>query len=800
MTRSEPQSEEPAPSIEELLEHAPFLERLARALEADEHGARDLLQETWLHALRRPPRHGANPRAWLARVLRRTHAHRRARGGRLPMQRPSDAPEPVEARREQIGEAERETIARAVEALDPRSCEVIRLRYFEGLPLVRIAERLGLPESTVDSRLRRALSRLRERLDRELGPRSWGLAPVALAPRGERRPGISSRGLANKARTAAGWSGARVALVTLAASGWMLTAWSGRSEAVELPITEPADASAVVVALPTGEARAAPAARSKVEPREPSAHVPADETAPTRLEVRVLDADGRPVADAVVGSGDAELGATDRTGHLTLELGPENAVDAPGMLSHGRVVLLASGCGARSDVHYVRPDARTVTLELPTNRRAVRGIVREPNGSPVTDARIELERPRPASADGAVIVSALRPTATSDAAGEFELEGVPAGVHAIRVTASGFVPYEVFSPADSSRDLVVTLARGCRVGGVVRDTEGVPVAAARVWSSTPESGRSPDPVRCDGDGRFELDGLEPGPMRLFAVDPARPDLWATESVRVPAGGRGGWDPELSASGACSVVVVDEAGLPQADWIVTVEGGDGSWQFPLLSDASGRIELPFVPEEAFALHARGPRNPFEHLPLVRRSVHVDQPGNEAIRLVVPSAEPRGRLTARLAGPNAGLVAELVVARVEGGLATTRPVDGRDGSIDLSGLPAGQWDVRASCPGHGSFALAGFELEDGALHDAGEVRVPPLAHVAFEPGSDEIDRLAVAHVVRGRAHETRRWYAVPQEPVELLAGEIELTFERAGRVYTERLRIEPGAELRTTLEAP
>lgn len=57
-------------SPEQLLAHADWVRALARALVADPAGADDLVQETWLAALDRPPAHAQDLRAWLGTVLR----------------------------------------------------------------------------------------------------------------------------------------------------------------------------------------------------------------------------------------------------------------------------------------------------------------------------------------------------------------------------------------------------------------------------------------------------------------------------------------------------------------------------------------------------------------------------------------------------------------------------------------------------------------------------------------------------------------------------------------------------------
>ena len=57
----------------------------------------------------------------------------------------------------------------AVTQLPPREREVVSLAYFDGLTYHQIADRLGLPEGTVKSRIRRALTRLAHLVARDFG-------------------------------------------------------------------------------------------------------------------------------------------------------------------------------------------------------------------------------------------------------------------------------------------------------------------------------------------------------------------------------------------------------------------------------------------------------------------------------------------------------------------------------------------------------------------------------------------------------------------------------------------------------
>jgi DNA-directed RNA polymerase specialized sigma24 family protein len=104
------------PSPEPLQRHAAFVRRLARELVGDAHGGEDVEQEAWLAALEHPPRHGANPRAWLAVVVRRLAARgRRAAGRRARREEAAARPERVEGPDEVA--ARRETLRRVTDAV-----------------------------------------------------------------------------------------------------------------------------------------------------------------------------------------------------------------------------------------------------------------------------------------------------------------------------------------------------------------------------------------------------------------------------------------------------------------------------------------------------------------------------------------------------------------------------------------------------------------------------------------------------------------------------------------------------------
>ncbi len=175
------------PTARALLEHTEFLRALARSLVRDAATADDVVQDTMVRALERPPRHRDNLRGWLGRVVRnlslgghRTAHRRRAR------EHAAARPDRIDPTADAAARAEvQSVVARAVRELDETDRTVIVLRFFDGLMPREIARRLDVPVSTVHTRLQRALARLRARLDRSHGRRAWtgALAPL-LIPKG----------------------------------------------------------------------------------------------------------------------------------------------------------------------------------------------------------------------------------------------------------------------------------------------------------------------------------------------------------------------------------------------------------------------------------------------------------------------------------------------------------------------------------------------------------------------------------------------------------------------------------------
>lgn len=177
----------PTPDVplgpEALLADLTWLRALARHLVRDPHHADDVAQRTIVAALETPPTPDVPRRPWLAHVAR-NFARQLLRSERRRAQHESlwtpcgeaSAPDTTVMRTDTVL-----AVVRAVHELEPLYRDVIVLRYLHDLETSEVALRLDVPVETVRTRLRRAIERLRARLDADHGGRRTTWA-VALAP------------------------------------------------------------------------------------------------------------------------------------------------------------------------------------------------------------------------------------------------------------------------------------------------------------------------------------------------------------------------------------------------------------------------------------------------------------------------------------------------------------------------------------------------------------------------------------------------------------------------------------------
>jgi len=154
--------------------------RVAHSLTRNHAEAEDLVQDTLLRAYRGITGFdGRHPRAWLLTILRNTHINRNRRRRPDLLRDPDSANDRLAAsasddRTDGFVDDDLDVeIVRALDALEDPFLRVVELVDIDGLSYAEAAELLDVPVGTVMSRLHRARSRIRDRLDRAgLAPRS----------------------------------------------------------------------------------------------------------------------------------------------------------------------------------------------------------------------------------------------------------------------------------------------------------------------------------------------------------------------------------------------------------------------------------------------------------------------------------------------------------------------------------------------------------------------------------------------------------------------------------------------------
>ncbi len=175
------QRESAVVSIDELLEHRGWVTELARSLVRDVHRAEDAIQNTWIAALRNPPRKSESGRAWLGTVVRNfVRLGYRADNRRTNREQRTAQPEVLRSDDDPVEQLETQSaVIAAIRKLPPSSRDAIVLRYLQGLTPTEISARTGESYEAVKTQLRRGRDQLRQSLDQQYGDtQSW--LPVLL--------------------------------------------------------------------------------------------------------------------------------------------------------------------------------------------------------------------------------------------------------------------------------------------------------------------------------------------------------------------------------------------------------------------------------------------------------------------------------------------------------------------------------------------------------------------------------------------------------------------------------------------
>jgi len=729
-------SAQPIPS-DLLLAHSGFLRDLARGVLMDEAAAEDVVQETWIVALERPPGTRAALRGWLATVARNLALRRlRGEGRRMARERASARPEAEEVQgREQI----LRSVVDAVLALEEPYRTTVLLRYFEGLPPREIARRQGVPVTTVKSRLKRGHDRLRTSLRGEFGgeDRAWCSALAALAGL---RDCASSTGFS--AWTAAALAGAlamglkaKVGIAALLLGVLMFGAWRtfGTAPALELADGDPGSTLSAAELRPDKDSAALVVGAEPASNGEGRVSVEAPTPVPVQrfeFEVRgyVHDDEGRPVAALPIAIGPGaqilnDAGYTDRTGHFRVrwhgKQSTANVVLAAGQIDEGagnlRELALLSGMPVELDVVHVGMAAPALLGMLAhaeadsrATYRALRlGYFTSLGGSHpplvLDENGIGTFRARPEP------MSPSRRIEYQQAQEDFQIQMDL--VEDLRRMEEEII---------DSREVKDDEPEPAVVSGVVQDVFGTPTAGMLVRL---ELGKWYEETRTDENGRYRIEG-DAGRFKLVAGSPGHGLAEAVYETK--PGEEIVWDAWLQHGNVIEGFLMRSDDEALAGWRIEVvtPGPAPSWSASATTDESGGFRVTNCPDVALDVYVH--HQPFPYL--VARGV---RPGGEALALELTDERlTKVPLTIQVLDPEGAALTkgEVRLWHVDSGKGLRVVWHPTAEAFAMPGVQPGVYTLEAGAPGHEWSSrttltvLEGDEYQDlGALQLAGPGRL-------------------------------------------------------------------------------
>ena len=432
----------------------------------------------------------------------------------------------------------------------------------------------------------------------------------------------------------------------------------------------------------------------------------------------VADAQGRPVEGAEVRARAATRDPMDLP--MNRDPGPADTVTAAdGSFaledrSPGESLDLTAshaGFGPGTAPGVAVPSEAPVRIVLNANAR-VSGRAVDPDGRPVARASIFVSEQRSMSMGGqSMITSSGRfHRATSDEDGAFSVADVSPGQIRVSARAPRRQPAEIEGlEVKAGQDLTgvdVVLRPGASVEGRVLAPDGTPVREAQVsvTQASPSDFTSFSPLSAttDGDGRYQIDGVPPGPQTLEAH--AEGYRRAARDVEVAAG-NSTVDFRLERGLEVSGRVMDDAGNPLQGVQIILVAGRNFMDAPRgASGGDGTFRLGGVQDGTYRVSAR--REGYVALDPQAQMVTVAGAPVSGLEVRLSAG---GTLVGKLSGLDLSQLSRVVIL-ADGTLNRGR-VD-PEGNYRIQHVSPGTWTVSATVP-------------DTPLHAEGKVKLEPGA---------------------------------------------------------------------------
>ena len=438
------------------------------------------------------------------------------------------------------------------------------------------------------------------------------------------------------------------------------------------------------------------------------------------VTVEVVDAAGKPVDGATVELRglDTQV-ATTKAGTVTI---------APVIPGWYQLAAWAPGFARAYTWLEVGGEATTARVAL-RKGAPVAGRVVDEAGAPVAGARVTFG----GASDWSVQIDERRDGQVTGADGAFRFDALAAGSVRFEARhpdfapgASSIVTLDGTTPID---DVEIVLPGGATVSGRVVDTQGAPVASARVRVGIAGAGMvtaAPRQVFSDDAGAFTVRGLPKRALEAAAVA----ETGASSTVPVDTTGGDVADVELviDVTGAIAGVVVDPAGEPVEGVQVSAApdfrsaGSDrndlSQWRlrgFPeALTDAGGRFTLTgLAPGEYRVRATRDERRRFGPWGGPGGTSVTAKAGDKDVKIVLPvDGGVKGKVVF-----DDGTVPRTFTVTIA---FQPEPFATADGSFEMGGIAPGEYDLDLRGTGFEPKHLKAT-IESGKVTDLGTIGV-------------------------------------------------------------------------------